>query len=192
VRNRIVATLVIVLSIAGASRAQDVTRGVQLGLHGGFTTWDLGDIVGNEFEKESGPHFGGSFGWGMSDWLGIFTRLDRTTISPEGLVGYSVQHWDIGIQTISLIFGQTVRPYAEVSGAIRSVKLDISEFEVKGSGVGLGLGAGVYVFVVEKIAVTAGGTYSFGNLDEVSFGGVSVETVLATSVRLFAGITWFP
>ena len=187
--------LVLVLAGFQFSAAQnDVTVGVQLGLHGGFTTWDLDDIEGTMFERENGPTFGGSFGWGMSDWLGLFTRVDLTSISPDDLDSYTVTHWDIGVRAIPMLLGPTIRPYAEAYGAFRFVELtEPNGFRITASGPGLGFGAGLYAFITGQFAVNAGFGGTFGNLEEVSFGGFSLDAdVAASSLRFAAGVSWFP
>lgn len=173
---------------------EDVTRGPQIGLHAGLTSWDLDDIEDVTFEKEIGPTFGGSFGWGMSDWLGVYTRLDFTWINADDLDSYTVVHWDFGIRAITLLFGPAVRPYLEIDGTFRFLELiEPSGFEVSASGPGYGFGAGVYLFVGEQVAVNAGIGGSFGNLEDVSFGGFPLNTdVNATSLRFSTGLTWFP
>ena len=162
------------MSINDLALAQsDNARGLQLGLHAGMTQWDLDDVQGNEFEKESGMHFGGSLGWGMSDWLGVFTRLDYTSISPENIDSYGVTHWDVGIRAMPQMFGFMVRPYAEAFGSFRFLKLtEPNGFEISASGPAIGVGAGLYVFVTPQIAVNGGVSAAFGNLEDVSFGGI--------------------
>ena len=178
----------------GVAQAQPEIRGVQLGVHGGFTSWDLGDIEVADFEKETGPTFGASFGWGMSDFLGLFTRVDRTTISPEDLDSYGVTHWDIGVRAIPKLLGPTIRPFAEVSAAFRFLNLTESNgFKISVAGAGFGVGAGLYAFVTSQFAVSAGINGSFGNLEEVTFGGIALDTnTKATSFRAILGVTWFP
>jgi len=185
--------LVLVTSESAVSQ-DDLTRGFQLGIHGGLTSWDIGDIEGNAFDSESGINFGGSVGWGMSDWLGIFARGDFTTISPEDLEGYTVGHLDIGIRGIPQLFGSTVRPYFEVLASVRDMSLiEPNGFEISASGVGFGGGLGLYFFVSGKFAVNAGFTAATGNFDTVSFAGFPVSNdVSATSGRLIAGVTFFP
>lgn len=185
------------LTLAGfqvVAAQDDVTRGVQIGLYGGYTSWDLDDIEGTTFEKENGFTYGGSFGWGMSDWLGLFTRVDLTTISPEDLDSYKVTHWDIGVRAVPMLFGPTIRPYAETYGAFRFIELtEPNGFEISASGPGFGFGAGLYAFITGQFAVNAGLGGTFGNLEEVSFGGFPLDVdVAATSLRFAAGVTWFP
>lgn len=180
---------------AGTAHAQDdLTRGVQIGAHGGLTSWDLDPVDINVFEKESGPHFGASLGWGMSDWLGLYTRFDITSISPDTIDSYKVDHWDIGIRAIPQVFGTTVRPYVEAGGTFRFFNFeDPRGAEVKASGAGLGFGGGLYVFVTQIVAVNAGASVAFGSMDTVTFNGFDVDLKpSATSIRFLAGITVFP
>ncbi len=188
------AILVVLVTAVSAFSQDERTRGAQFGLHGGVTSWTLGDIEGNEFGTETGYTFGGDFGWGMSDWLGIFTRAGWTTISPEDLESYQVFHFDIGIRAISHFFGHTIRPYFEALASVRDVNLiESNGFEISASGVGFGGGLGLYVFISRKIALTAGLDASFGKFDELTFAGIAIPSdVNATSARLIAGVTVFP
>lgn len=189
-----IAVLIMLVTAVSAVSQDGLTRGVQLGLHGGMTSWALGDIEGNEFDTETGFNVGGSFGWGMSDWLGIFVRGDRTTISPEDLDSYQVLHLDIGIRAISLFLGTTIRPYFEVLASVRDMSLiEPNGFEIRASGVGFGGGLGLYIFISQKLALNVGVTGAFGDFDEVTFAGITIpDDVSGTSGRLIAGVTVFP
>ena len=190
-----IACLTLSYRLAYGQYQEDVTRGPQIGLHAGMTSWDLDDITEADlsFETESGFHFGGSVGWGMSDWLGVFTRYDYTTISPEDIESYAVSHWDIGIRAIPYPLGLTVRPYFEAVGSFRFLEFtDPNGFQISASGPGFGFGAGLYVFVTTAFALNAGIAASFGNLEEITFAGIPLNDVGATSGRLLFGITWFP
>ena len=194
-RSPIVLTVVLILSTTQFALAQeDNTIGVQIGVHGGLTSWDLGDIEGNVFDKETGPLFGGSFGWGMSDWLGLFARADWTTISPEEFESYKVLHADLGIRAIPQLLGPTIRPYFEVLASFRDLTLiETNDLEVAGTGAGFGGGLGLYFFVSEKFAMNAGFAAALGGLDQATFGGFPIEgSVSATALRLIAGVTVFP
>lgn len=189
-----VALLVSLVASETAFSQDDLTRGFQLGVHAGLTSWSIGDIEGNTFDTERGFNFGGSLGWGMSDWLGVFTRGDFTTIRPEGLESYKVGHLDIGIRAIPQFFGSTVRPYFEALASVRDMSLiESNGFKISASGVGFGGGLGLYFFVTRMFAVNLGFTAAAGNFDEVSFAGIPIPNdVSATSGRLIAGVTFYP
>lgn len=188
-------TIAVTLSVVESGFSQeDVTTGPQIGLHAGLTSWDLDDIEDVVFEKESGLTFGGNFGWGMSDWLGVHTRIDFTWINPDDLDSYTVVHWDFGIRTIAFLFGPFVRPYFELDGTFRFLELiEPNGFEISASGPGFGLWGGIYLFVAEQVALNAGFGGSIGSLEDISFGGFALNTdAEATSLRFSAGLTWFP
>ncbi len=189
-----IAVLIMLVTSGSAFSQEDLTRGLQLGLHGGMTSWAVGDIAGNEFDTETGFNVGGSVGWGMSDWLGIFARGDRTSINPKDLESYHVLHFDIGIRAISQFIGPTIRPYFEVQGSVRDMSLiESNGFEISASGIGFGAGLGLFFFISQKLALNAGVTAAFGNFDEVTFAGITIpDDVSATSGRLIAGVTLFP
>lgn len=195
-RTSIPASILLIFVAAAPLLAQyeyDVTRGAQIGLHAGVTSWNPDEIQGLDFEAETGFLFGGSFGWGMSDWLGLFARIDWSRISPEEVDPYTVNHVDVGIRAVPMLFGDVVRPYAEVFGAFRFLSfVEPNGFEVDASGPGFGGGLGLYVFVMPSVALNAGFAATLGNLEEVTFGGVPIEDVGATSGRLMFGLTWFP
>ncbi len=183
----------IALLTSNHASAQTDLTGVSLGVYGGMTSWDLDDFPPFEFEKETGVTFGGSFGWGMSDFLGLFTRADYTSLSTTDNERYNVTHWDIGFRAIPDFFGQTVRPYFEFSGAFRFTTVEKFGIEITASGAGVGLGTGLYVFVSNTIALNAGFAGTLGNLEDVKIAGIRNDSIdlKAVSGRLLGGITVF-
>jgi hypothetical protein len=86
-----------------------------------------------------------------------------------------------------------VRPFAEIAFAARSAEFNLGLASLQVSGPGATAGLGVLGFVAPTLAVSLGAAGTFGSMEDITFGGLTLDTtVKATSWRLGAGLIWFP
>ena len=171
------------------------TSGFNLGvfLNGSAIQAEDSDVV------ESGGGLGLHLGYGFSEAVSVFLRVDVASIRSEDLADdYAMAHADIGAR---FSFGQPTsqfRPFLQLALSGRAISWDTGpQGDLQARGGGVSAGAGLEYFVSPTLAIEGGlhlshGDFSEGRLgdgDWVEFGN---ESFSATSSRLDLGISWHP
>lgn len=173
--------------------AQYRTKGLALSLRAQATSWKLDDLDGHSFDSHRGGGTGAEVYYGMSRYFGLFGRIDLSSMSPDEGDSYTLTHLDIGVRALPMLVSRRVRPYAELAFAARSAEFNVGAQSLEASGPGTTVGAGCLIFVAFRLAAGVGVEGTFGNLDELTLGGFTLDTSIgATSWRGGLNLVWFP
>jgi hypothetical protein len=201
--NNVIRTLAMAAALAGslatASAAQtevpapeprSKTQGFNLGafLNGSALAVDGSD------ETESGGGVGLHLGYGFTQNLSAFTRLNVASVDPSNdAEEYGLGHFDLGLR---FSFGGTasaLRPFLQ--GAVNGRAI-VFDDESGARGGGFTGGGGLEYFINRKLALEAGLFLSFGKFTEATDGEDWFELedggVKATSSRFDIGVSWHP
>jgi len=189
----IILALAILLAAQAPIFGQFRTKGLGLSLRGQATTWKLNDIEGITFDWHNGGGIGAEVFYGMSQYFGLFGRIDLSNMSSDEGNSYTLTHLDVGVRVLPMLAPRQVRPYAELAFAARSTQFDVGTQSLEASGPGATVGGGCLVFFASRFAVGLSADGTFGNLEQLTLGGFTVDTsAKATSWRGAASLVWFP
>ena len=171
------------------------TTGFNLGLflNGSAVQVENSDVV------ESGGGLGVHLGYGFSEAISVFLRVDVASIRSEDVDDdYAMAHADLGAR---FSFGRPtspVRPYLQAALGGRAFSWDTGpegELQVRGSA--LSAGAGLEYFLNPDLAIEGGlhvsyGDFSEGRLDGGDWVDFGDEAFSATTTRFDLGVSWHP
>ena len=178
------------------------TKGFWLGLHLNGTSWSLEQADLFIDQTDAGGGLGLTLGYGISNLVSILFNIDGASMSQDEGDSYTLASADLAARFTFGSGESPFRPFLEVglSGAGTEIELEVGDpaenanrIDVSISGGGLGFGGGIVYFFSRQLALDAGIDLTFGNLNSVRFGNVSVDPDIdAFTTRLNGGIVWFP
>lgn len=172
-------------------QAQDIDdKGFFIGASLLGTSFQL-DIPGLEDETDTGGGLALKGGYNFNTNLALYLSLDGSSMSQDEEDNYSFVHFDLGVEGRLGDYESSFRPFGRLSLLGAAATIDTGDGDAEISGTGFGAGIGVHYFVNSNFALEVGYTHSWININEVSFGGFSVEIdENGRSGRLGVGFTY--
>lgn len=179
----------------GPAPASD-TRGLSLGLYLNGSALQFEDSD----EAESGGGFSLHAGYGFTDHLAVFMRLNGAEIESSDVEGdsYALAHVDIGARYSFGGPAAALRPFVQGALNARAFAYDLgTEGTLEARGSGFSGGAGLEYFFSRSLAVEgalsfSSGTFSEGRVGDGEWVDLEDEALDAVSTRVDLGITWHP
>jgi hypothetical protein len=150
-------------------------------------------------DAENGVGLGLHLGYGFSQNVSIFARVNVTSIGSDELAdNYNLAHVDLGAR---YSFGQpsaTLRPYLAGALSGHAVSFDLgSSGTLDARGPGLTASGGLEYFLSRTVALEAGLSVSVGKFNEGRIGDsgwvdLDEDELNTTTSRLDIGVSWHP
>lgn len=186
---------------------KDKTLGMMFGAYAGvvpgFSVIGKASEAGFRADIGSGRALGLQLGYNFRPWLGVFANLDRSDHSSENSLsetGYSLHHIEVAARFLYHVprkeklvvhgnLGVGVRQLHSKRARIDTLtgRLTLSAREVSAGG-------GVHYFLWRNFALDGNTQFGFGHFSKASAGGGrrKIRTEDVVSVRLRAGVVWYP
>lgn len=172
------------------------TSGFTAGLHlnGSAIQLDGGE------EAENGGGMGLALGYGVSNKVTIFARVDGAAVEYEDGDGetFTLAHLDLGGRYSFGSASAALRPFVELSLQGAGISDEFEGSEVTVSGGAFGFGGGLEYFFSRSLALDVGLAISKGEFttatvdgDEVDLDDLDIEEGFTTS-RFNVGLSWHP
>lgn len=174
------------------------TRGFTAGLHLNGSALQLD---GEGAEAENGGGMGLMLGYGVSNKVTLFARVDGADVSySDGEDGsYTLAHLDLGGRYSFGSSAAALRPFVELSLMGAGVSDEIDGSDVTLSGGAFGIGGGLEYFFSRSLALDVGLSLSKGEFTTATVDGedydledLEIEEAGFTSSRFNVGLSWHP
>jgi hypothetical protein len=177
---------------ASHAQGRSVAEELRVNVHAGAAR------IGGEL-RDAGVGPGVSASYGNSRRFNVFITWDRHSLH-DGEFAYTLQHVDAGVRVHARSPAAAFVPFGLAAYTWRKADYGRIPFmgdtlDTRHHGTGLTVGGGALYYIAPRLAFEVSGKASGGAFDRITADGLTFRPerpVRATSLRLNAGVTWFP